>query len=297
MKLNSEYLVKSILKNKVHLGNPKINDGLKDFISGFLKKENKSVFNLLKQINQIRKVKFLLKAIKRKRRPILFFGINSFKFDNDSKFEVLSLNRSIFNLCFSLSGSKKEKIKNLITEYYSHSYVDNNLFEENLYDDLQIFDLNIRKLVNQKEVYLNGYFFDGWDEGSFSNYHFLKKDLYSPNIEKPDKETLNKLKNLNSLSKVLNVSNKRHRPGAAIFFSQKGYDHVFKEFTKLGIPTICIVNSNESLKNIDIPLLGDNSCINVINFYQGIIEESLKPKKNEKTFKSINNAKTITLKK
>ena len=73
------------------------------------------------------------------------------------------------------------------------------------------------------------------------------------------------------LSYVLGKSKKL--PGAVVFFfSREGYDYFFSELKKLGVPVVCIVNSNESLKNIDFPLLGDNSLLNVIYFYQKIIK-------------------------
>ena len=60
------------------------------------------------------------------------------------------------------------------------------------------------------------------------------------------------------------------------FFSRIGYDYFFPEFKKFGIPVICVVNSNESIKDIDFPLIGDNSLSWVNYFYLQIIRLAIK---------------------
>jgi hypothetical protein len=39
------------------------------------------------------------------------------------------------------------------------------------------------------------------------------------------------------------LSKKEDFPGAAVFFSKKGYENLFLDLQKLGIPVICIIDS------------------------------------------------------
>jgi len=278
MEIN-KYLISCILKNKVHLGNSKINKDIKNFIYGVNNKNGKYIFDVFKQVGQIRKVSLLLKNLKKRKKPILFFGINQLGLDSKSKEIALSVNKSICSLSFSYYGKDKSSLDSNFNDFYSLCY-EGNLNTKNpqdMYDNFNNFDQFIEKLKKNREVEVNGYFFDSWSEGFISNFHYLKSSL--DNIIKENKYSgksiafLNRLKILKNLSIFLDRT--ENMPGAAIFFSKIGYDHFFKEFKKMGIPVVCIVNSDESLQGIDFPLLGDNSSLNTIYFYQEIMKNSL----------------------
>lgn len=267
-------LINLILKNKIYLGNYTINKDVKNFISGINNKNGRVTFDLFKQMIQIRKVTLFLRSLKKKKRPILFFGINQFGLDSKNKSTVLFINRLIHNLCFSIFNSKdKNKIESKINGFYDLIYKEKT---KNFPIDYKNYTRLMDLLIKNKKMYLNGHFFDTWVGGLVSNYHYLMPSLEKSFKEKTTVEDpffFDNLKNLNNLSFFLDEP--KNFPGAVIFFSKEGYEHSFKELKKLGIPVICIVNSNESLKNIDFPLFGDTSSLNTIIFYQKIIKNSL----------------------
>ena len=271
----NKHLISSILKNKIYLGGRDINKDLKGFVSGVNSINGKAVFDMFKQIIQIRKVSLLLKSLKKQNKTILFFGVNQFGLDFKNKSRVLLTNKLIYDLCFSIKDSKDKKlIKDKISEFYSLIYREKT---SDFLSDYSNYEKFMNLLIKDKLVDLNGHFFDTWGGGLISNYHYLM-----PSLEKSFKEKIiiedpfffDNLKGLKNLSFFLDEP--KNFPGAVVFFSKAGYDHFFKEFKKLGVPVICIVNSNESLDNIDFPLLGDNTSFNTICFYQKIIKDSLK---------------------
>ena len=280
---DNKHLINYILKNKVHLGNSNINEDFGDFVQGVDIKNNKCMFDVFKQIGQIRKVCFLLKTLKKKKRPILFFGINQFGLDKLSKSKALFINQQIYNLSFTVNN-EEEGFKS-IYDFYSYFY---SFFYSKDGKKVRAGFGGAKNYAGycigfgKKKIDINGYFFDSWGDGSFSNFHYLKSFLSSfaqePLVEfgVNDFSLLKRFKNLTSISNFLNTSTKV--PGAVVFFSRAGYDSFFKEFIKLGVPVICVVNSDESLNDIDYPLFGDNSCLKVISFYQKIIQNSLKSK-------------------
>lgn len=272
MKVN-KYLVDCILNNKVHLGNSAINKDIKNFIYGVNSKNNQSVFDIFKQIGQIRKVYFLLKTLKKRKKPILFFGISQFGLDSKSKNIALDINYEIFKLSFTLYGNKKQKINSELKKFYSKVYEGRCSLNKpkdiyQIFNDLDIF---LENFIKERKVEKNGLFFDSWEEGFASNYHYLKSSL--DNILKENK-SLNKnedfIKQLRLLNNLSSFLDNNELPGAAVFFSKTGYEHFFQEFKKMGVPVVCILNSEESLDSVDYPLLGDNSSLNTILFYKEI---------------------------
>ncbi len=273
----NSYLIQNILKNNIYIGSLSINKDMKKFIYTINNKDGRSIFDVSKQARQIYKVCLLLKGLKRRKKPILFFGLNPLKINFQDKIVASSLNKQIFKLGFSIiDPEKKEFIDSRIDDFYDSVYVKKiykNSEIESVFMDFYNF---IELAIKNEEVSVNGHFFGNWGEGSISNYHCLMALLRNSLKDDGDAKILEesilteRFQNLMVLSYVLGKSKKL--PGAVVFFSREGYDYFFSELKKLGVPVVCIVNSNESLKNIDFPLLGDNSLLNVIYFYQKIIK-------------------------
>ena len=80
----NEYLINNILKNKVYFGDSGISKDMVNFVYAANNKGDRVVFDILKQVNQIRKVFLLLKGLK----PVL-------KSHKELK-EILTLNTSVF---------------------------------------------------------------------------------------------------------------------------------------------------------------------------------------------------------
>lgn len=273
----NEYLINNILKNKVYFGDSGISKDMISFVYAANNKGDRVVFDILKQVNQIRKVFLLLKGLKKRKKPILFFGLNQSGIDSQTEVVVSSVNKQIFKLCFSiLNTEKQDLINNKIENFYDSVYIKQSDYKNfNVESSFVDFENFIKLLVKNKEIKVNGCFFNSWGEGSISNYHYLIAALNSGDKKILDNFFFNgRFQNLKNLSSVLD--NSKNFPGAVVFFSRSGYDYFFHEFKKLGIPVICIVNSNESIKDINFPLLGDNSLLNTIYFYQKIIEFALK---------------------
>jgi ribosomal protein S2 len=298
--------IRFILDNNVHLGNYCANRELIYYIREFDILNGKYVFNSDLQIDFIFKVCSLLKILKKKENTILFFGLNPDRLDILSKSEVLSFNLYIFNLCFSITSKERKKINNSINNFYLCFHD-----EHNKKYGFQDYDSCPNIFSKENMAYRQGFFFGGWKEGSFSNYPCLKTFLdlciknntqnkkgsgnnenilnnnkvvrtpNSSNLPKISIEVFDSLKSVLSLSRFFD-SLEIKKPGAVVFFSKEGYDSFFKEFYRLGIPVICIVNSNESLDYIDYPLLGDNSSLSVISFYLKIIYRVLYSKNSGK---------------
>ena len=260
-------------------------------------------FNIDTQINQIIKVYKLLQFIKEKEKPVFFFGINEFFFQEDPRnnFDFLDMNKKIFELCFSIDTSKKgEKysqifynfIHKFFITFYGNYYLVNTRL--NFLDSTNKFN-NFFKVINnfKKSLHVrvvrHGYFFENWEGGAFSNHNVLKTNLEKSPIKKMfDKKIkfekilleplllfIRRYRTLITLDSFFK-NNKNNLPGAVIFFSKLGYEHFFKEFKHLGIPVVCIVDADDCLKDIDYPLFGDSLNDEVLFFYHQIIKRALK---------------------
>ena len=175
----------------------------------------------------------------------------------------------------------KNTIKNIFSDRSHGQQIYINLSESILDLKYQNFEDFIKLAIQKKYIAVNGQFFDCWNEGMASNYHWfnslLKKSL---NDNAPEYAIIlnnfmitDRFQNFKSISLALGKG--RKMPGAVVFFSRIGYEYFFPEFKKFGVPIICIVNSNESIKDIDFPLIGDNSLCSVNYFYLRIIRLAL----------------------
>ena len=279
-----ELLIKSIIKNKVYLSDfISINKDMINFIDSSNNKE--IFFDTYKQVHQIQKVYFFLKNLTRKNKSILFFGFNKFHFgDIEDTVGASMFNKEIFKSCFSVLTPKYQTfIERKIENFYNSIYIKNKDYSDNeivaLFENFENF---LKLAIKKKHIKINGQFFDCWNEGMASNYHWfnslLKKSL---NDDAPEYVIIlnnfmltERFQNFNSVSLALGKS--QNLPGAVVFFSRIGYDYFFPEFKKFGIPVICVVNSNESIKDIDFPLIGDNSLSWVNYFYLQIIRLAIK---------------------
>merc|ERR1711937_591722 len=124
-------------------------------------------------------------------------------------------------------------------------------------ENFKLFEKDILFLVNNNKIRLNGFFFNNWVGGVFSNYPFIKTRIknFVENSLFTGSTFINLYSNYNAISNLI----ENHSPGLVIFFSKFGYDSFIKEFKKMGVPVVCIVGEKESLDYIDYPLLGDNS--------------------------------------
>ena len=228
----------------------------------------------------------------KKKQPILFFGINKVNVGRENSILISELNREIFQLCFSfIAGNKKVTTRRrvLISDhfdlFYCHFY---HFFKNEIFKNSEIifhfenFENFIKLLVKAKFIKINGNFLDSWGAGSASNYRWFKsvlkstldKDVVDNDIIVDELMITERFHNLKSLSSVIGKSGKK-KPGAVVLFSRVNYDYVFSEFKKIGVPIICVVNVNQSLKDIDYPLLGDSSLRIIIHFYIRIIKLAL----------------------
>jgi ribosomal protein S2 len=275
---------KHIYSNKVFLGESKLRDDLKNYTFGKDSIENIYIFDVFLQIKLIRKVCMFLSYLKKKRKKIVFFGLKGDGLNFTDKELVMEVNKSIFDLCFIVKeGSNKIKIQKILDEFFFKIYNSKNpdSADETKISNLVFkFSTFIRNKELNEEIEVNGMFLDHWENGFFSNYHcfqpsinFPIKNMFYSNkstLKKKSKENLRafseKYRNLYFVSEFYNKYKKK--PGAVVFFSKEGYDSFFKEFKRLGIPTICILNSGDSLKGVDYPLLGNKYSIKVLSFYR-----------------------------
>lgn len=264
---------------------------------------NYCIFDIDIQINQIIKVYRLLQKLKAKKKPIFFFGINDFYFREDSRnnFAFLDINKKIFELCFSVNASKegqkyKEIFENFVKKFYINFY-GNHYISETRFDFLKLikkFNLFFSGYVKVKRndfiaVERSGYFFENWEGGYFSNFNELKYNLEKNPVKGSFKRGvvfeklllepllifIRRFRTLITLDSYFK-DHSGNLPGAVFFFCKPGYEHFFKEFKHLGIPVICIVNSDDCIKDIDYPLFGDSSEDDVILFYCQIVKYALK---------------------
>ena len=118
---------------------------------------------------------------------------------------------------------------------------------------------------------------------SFSNFFFLSKSLTSKRFDNNEEDVLLEenekklLKNKKDDSfEDVDIDNQIiNKPGVVVFFSRVGYDSFFKEFKKLGIPVICLLNTDDSFNDVDYPIFGNKTSAIVVLFYQLLMKHSL----------------------
>lgn len=288
------YLISFILKNELYFSGPELNDDLKKFIFKLSIDKKSCLFNIYDQIWFIKKFRNLLEYnVRISRKPILFFGVNSLGFSPDNSTGVDLINEQIFKLCFTVLDKSLNNIKVInkkISSFFVKSFSIGFLKESDFLQIFKLFEKDLLFLLDQKKIRLNGFFYNNWVGGHFSNFHFIKahfNDFISNSLLKTgllpfNKQILffhNKFINLHSTYNIASKLSEGYGPGLVIFFSSFGYSSFIKEFYKLGTPIACIVDEDDSLDFIDYPLLGDSSNINVLLFYCHFIEECLKKEK------------------
>jgi hypothetical protein len=296
MKINYKTIVdfNLVIKYKVFLAGQFLTKDLKNFIVGVSGKKGNFIFNFSKQIIALKNVFLLLNFIANK-KPILFFGLNKKKYNPIHDSQISLINKEIFDLTFSFSEDLDINLKKNIDNFYENFY-ENNFFNKRGINILSVsknffdFDLLLKQSLKEDKLKINGFFFDVWEDAYLSNFHTLKSHLNFQLkkffIERKknnyllgqDRDFLisftGQFRNFFFLSKFL--SKKEDFPGAAVFFSKKGYENLFLDLQKLGIPVICIIDSSETLEGVDYPLFGDTSFFDIIIFYQKIFKELLK---------------------
>jgi ribosomal protein S2 len=265
---NKRYLINHMIKNKIYISGPGLHKDFYNFVLS-VDVKGKVVLDVYKQVNQILKVNSLISRLVRERKPILFFGLNKLNLGSQDLLAVKSLNKDIFNLCFSFPGLEgldlgRNKAYKGIQRFYEQVFFNKKLSSLSLFSN---FEKYINCLIQKGALRLNGFFIDTWEGGLISNFHYLFPFINrSVGLSLKGRSLgLDKYNSLKSLSYVLGNSN--NLPGAVILFSREGYNSFFKECQKLGIPVICVVSSNESLKNIDFPLFGNNKSLKTFRFY------------------------------
>lgn len=272
---NKKYLINYILKNKLYLAGPGVHKDFYNFVSSVGLKDE-VVLDVQKQVNQILKVNSLMARLVKEKKTIVFIGLDSAKLKDGEGITVSSLNKKIFNLCFSFIDPKRvPELQEVINKFYDLVFLNKKdlIANPGLLKVFQTFESYITEAFRRHSIRLNGFFIDFWEGGFVSNFHnlfpficHLTKDREEgTRFSRKQSLSMGKYSTLKVLSNFLNDSS--YTPGALVLFSKEGYGLVFEECKRLGIPVICIVNSNESVKNIDFPLLGDTKSVKVLSFY------------------------------
>jgi len=293
-KINNKRLINFIIKNNLCFGDLHVNKDLEKYIWQLEDYHGTFLFNIYKQIKMLNKVRVVVNTVVLKKKPILFFGVNHFNFSKNDFYNIHLINREIFKMCFEpFDAGLKKHVNFLLGKFFDKVYSPI-IGRGKKASSLVSFLGNYKKymkfishyLIKTKRIKPIGFFFSSWVRGYFSNYHFLRGQLKN-NINKflyldqigldVDKSLFfNRYRNLKSISKIFD-SNK-NLPGVAIFFSRVGYDSFFLEFKKLGIPVICIVGNDDSLQNIEYPLIGDSLDLGTFLFYQKILQNFISRK-------------------
>lgn len=288
---NSFIDTKDIIKYKGFIGDFYLNKDISNVVIGRFK--GRYFFDSLKQLRYLIKVFFLINYLQESKKPILFFGLNKKRINSFDHLQVSRINKEIFDLCFCFNNKKDKALNQFINDFYLNFYQN----DKPLVDGLQIskyfhiFDKNLEKFEQSGRLSIKGYFFDSWEGSYFSNYHVLKarlnfclKKLFveTKNKRKVEGMALNEDLNASFLEQFRNFffltkcfEKKENFPGAAFFFSKEGYEDLFIELKKSGVPVVCIVNTSDSLKNIDYPLFGNSLYFDIIIFYQKLIKKLL----------------------
>lgn len=284
--------IKKTIDYKGYIGDNFLNKDLIGFVAGISKVKGNYIFNFSKQVQALRRVFLLIRKLKTLNKPILFFGLNKKVYEDVYLSQISRINKEIYSLSFTFSR-EDEKLKNLLNHFYLNFYEKpdfNNLNELVISNCFREFNNVLKLKSSSKSIIINGFFFDNWEGSYFSNYNTLTSHL-NFRIKKlffelgesnnknnlKEKESLSnfllKFRNFYFLSKIFKKN--ESLPGAAVFFSKEGYEDLFLEFKRLGIPVICVVNSSDSLKGIDYPLFGNTKYFDIIIFYQKLFKKTL----------------------
>jgi ribosomal protein S2 len=284
--------IKKTIDHKGYIGDNYLNKDLIGFVAGISKIKGNYIFNFSKQVQALRRVFFLIKKLKLLNKPILFFGLNKKVYEDVYLPQISRINKEIYDLSFTFLCEDK-KLKNLINNFYLNFYEKpnfDNLNELVISNCFREFNKVLKLKFFSKNIIINGFFFDNWEGSYFSNYNTLKSHLnfrikklffeleeFNGRNSLKEKESLSnfllKFRSFYFLSKILKKD--ESLPGAAVFFSKEGYEDLFLEFKRLGIPVICVVNSSDSLKGIDYPLFGNTKYFDIIIFYQKLFKKIL----------------------
>ena len=314
-------LVDFILKNNLHLGSSKINTELEKFIFIQSNREETCLFNVYEQVRLVQKTQYLLRNIlvskqnlnKDEERMFLFCGLNGLSFFPEGEKYLHDINKRIFRLSYRINYkflykheavSKykhnryllyyKKGIEDRLSAFYEVAYKEIN--RTPLHAFFQLFFMmkkKIKLMIKKGFIIKNGFFVNGWVMSSLSNHNSLKfnyrkvlRSLYSKRYEDDIDDYMDE--NALAINECFNLYNfhesavrEKKKLGGIIFFCQKGYDLFFKEFKRLGVPIISIVNNGENLDGIDYPLIGDNTNVNTLLFYLEIFENFFEKKKEE----------------
>lgn len=273
LKKNQE-AINIALKKKIHIGNFSEKNVKKNyfFVEKLLKKDNKVIFDVYKQFNQVRKVIFFLNSLLLKKQPIFFFGLNSNGLDTSSLSKMNFINKKIFKLAFFVPPGKKFiEVDRCLKDFFNLLFDNNGTKGLKMHEQtnlLNSFKKRVLSFAQNGDLIINGCFLNNWVEGAFSNKHSLESKL-----NPLSRGSFESFKVLFSLDLLKALNKEITLPGAVIFFSREGYDLFFKEFSKLGIPIICIVDYDQFLDFVDYPLPGDLNSFETFLFYINILKQ------------------------
>lgn len=174
-------LIDFILKNNLYFGGLDLNSDLKKFVWKLNKKKRSSLFNIYDKIWLIKRFHNLLQYnVRVKRKPILFFGINKLGLEVSNFSKVDFINNKIFKLCFTVLDKNSNNINiinNKINNFFFNNFSIKFLKKINFIENFKLFEKDILFLINNDKLRLNGFFFNSWFGGVFSNYPFIKTRL------------------------------------------------------------------------------------------------------------------------
>jgi len=104
-----------------------------------------------------------------------------------------------------------------------------------------------------------------WLNGMLTNWFTLQKRIQ--NFKEIEKNFSIKIKSLNKLKKLFDgIKNLNEFPEIVIFTNQLKETNAIKECIKMGIPTICIVDSNGNPELIPYPVISNDDSKEALNF-------------------------------
>ena len=121
-----------------------------------------------------------MKGLVKKNKYILFFGFNKAHLSEiEDIVGVSSFNKEIFKLCFSILTLKHQvSIEQKIENFYDSIYIQNKDYKDSeiiaIFENFEDF---IKLAIQKKYIAVNGQFFDCWNEGMASNYHWFNSLL------------------------------------------------------------------------------------------------------------------------
>ena len=286
-------LINLLISNNLYLSGSGITDEFGGYVDYKLQKSDHYVFNLIEQAKMVSKLCLVINRVKISKKPIMFFGVNRSGLSKHDNLRALSINEDIFNLCFSSGtfppSANKDFFKAVIlfekvlSDLFTFFYRDKVVLKDNFIRRMYVADAAIEAFIRAGVVRRNGYFFDAWEPGSSTNFRALEASvvlsIWDFFNNKGTHKTFSRTEFSNIRDRYRNLffigevfARNSESPGAAVFFSRRGYEGAFSELRELNIPIICVVSSGDSFEGVDYPLLGNHSRLTTTIFYRKFLE-------------------------